>query len=354
MRFLLYLQNAGFSDLKRIGESEFVSHVYDGVEGEFASAASLRDAARIADESDCEMVAILPEGARRDDLERLVAVLPDADRPTGLVIGARSGENRETRENTRVTFMLQLLTGERIVDFGSSLRIYPTKLLLGISDKIYDSPYWNIEVLISASRSGYALRHLDVNYSGVEPSDSSDFPKMPYFIPKLLAPLVPIPRKRLCERNFQKEAFKEFLLHPLKFIGFLLRENASPSGLAAAAATGMFLGTLPLFGFHTITIIYVSVKLRLNKVMSVNISHLCMPPCVPIACVELGHYALNGKWLVLDSMHAAFGELKLRLLEWVVGSLILAPLNAVVFWFLTYAVASVITRRRGVGESVSP
>ncbi|MCK5845116.1 MAG: DUF2062 domain-containing protein, partial [Victivallales bacterium] len=166
-----------------------------------------------------------------------------------------------------------------------------------------------------------------------------------FFAPKLLSMLSPLPRKRLCERNFQREAFREFLLHPLKFISFLLRENASPAGLAAAAAAGMFLGTLPLPGLHTAAIIYVSVKLRLNKVMSVNISHLCMPPFVPIACLELGHFALNGKWLVFGSMKTVVGELRLRLIEWLLGAAILAPINAAVFWCLTYVIARAIASR---------
>jgi uncharacterized protein (DUF2062 family) len=354
MRILLYSEVAGFADLKQIGVSEFVSHVAHSAEGEFASALSLRETAGIAERQQCDMVAVLPKGASEKDLDRLVAALPDIDRPTALVIGVDSNESRENRGGMRVGFMLQLLTGERIVDYESRLRIYPTKLLLAASDKLCHSSYWDIDILIFASRSGYALRQSDVENADVDRChviETTPLPPLTFFIRKLLAPLVPFPHKRLCERNFQKEALKEFLLHPIKFLGFLLRENASPGGLAAAAATGMFLGTLPLFGLHTISIIYVSVKLRLNKVMSVNISHLCMPPFVPIACIELGHYALNGEWLVFDSI-PTFDELKLRLLEWVLGSLILAPLNAVAFWLLTYAVAGLIIRRREGGEFV--
>jgi uncharacterized protein (DUF2062 family) len=281
--------------------------------------------------------------------------MPDKDRPTALVIGVNSNEFCENGSVLQISFMLQLLTGERIVHYESRLRIYPTKLLLAVSDKLWQSTYWDIVILIFASRSGYALRQSEVDNTHVDHCriiKTTPSPPLTFFIAKLLAPLVPFPHKRLCERNFQKEALKEFLLHPIKFLGFLLRENASPGGLATAAATGMFLGTLPLFGLHTISIIYVSVQLRLNKVMSVNISHLCMPPFVPIACIELGHYALNGKWLVFDSI-PAFDELKLRLFEWGLGSLILAPLNAVVFWLLTYAVATFIIRRRERGNCES-
>jgi uncharacterized protein (DUF2062 family) len=290
------------------------------------------------------MVAIVPAGVAADDLLRLLEALPDADRPTAIVIGERPPERRGTRANEKKTFISQLLTGEKISDFNSPLRLYPTRLLMAVPDKIRETPWFGLEILIFGSRSGYAIRQVEVGYAG-DAAAAEEIPGTAYLISKLLALLSPVPRKRLCDRNFQREAFKEFLTHPLKFISFLLKENASPAGLAAAAATGMFFGTLPLPGLHTALIIYVSVKLRLNKVMSVNISHLCMPPFVPIACLELGHFALNGEWLVFDSMRSVLGELRLRLLEWLIGAAILAPLNALFFWCLTYAVAKTIASR---------
>jgi hypothetical protein len=63
--------------------------------------------------------------------------------------------------------------------------------------------------------------------------------------------------------------------------------------------------------------------------MAVNIQHLCMPPFVPLACIEIGYYMRNGRWLTEISMNSVFGQLTDRLFEWLLGSLIIAPVAAV-------------------------
>ncbi|NOY74679.1 MAG: DUF2062 domain-containing protein [Kiritimatiellaeota bacterium] len=336
MRIFIHSSDADSVDLSVAGGHELVFDASSrSVETRFHPGVSL-ELAETAERLECEMVASLPNGVSGKDFEALLAALPDADRPTGVVVGRRRSVKQG---NDRSVFLLRLLTGESIPDFASPIAVYPTKLLLAASNRLYESPNFAVDILVFASRSGYALRQADVECSDSDGFDAGEPLKLSYFILKSLSILSPIPHKRLCERNFQREAFKKFLLHPLKFIAFLLKENASPAGLATAAAVGMFFGTLALPGLHTAAIIYVSVKLRLNKMMSVNISHLCMPPFVPIACVELGHFALNGEWLFFDSIGIFVDELPSRLLEWLLGSVILAPLNAVVFWCLIYAVA---------------
>ena len=125
-----------------------------------------------------------------------------------------------------------------------------------------------------------------------------------------------------------------------------LSQHATPGGLAASAAVGVFLGVLPLIGAHIVAIAYVTSRLRLNKVMALAIQNLCMPPFVPVACIEVGHLLLRGRWLVEASWDNAVVELPSRLLEWLVGSLVLAPLLAGLAAGATYLLARLASNLR--------
>ncbi len=126
----------------------------------------------------------------------------------------------------------------------------------------------------------------------------------------------------------------------------LLMESLLPHQLAAAAALGVFLGTLPLIACHTIAIIFAATLLRLNKVAAVAASQFCMPPVVPALCVEAGHYMRHGAFLTEISMETLGYQAAERLLEYVLGSLVLAPILAVAAGGITYGVALIISPKK--------
>jgi len=302
------------------------------------------------EKNDNDLLLAIPKWFDAENAARIIDALPDKDRPTAVVVASSMDLDQLPREWKKALLYLQLLCGENLPGFMENIRAYPVKLIKALEKKESDKNLRNfpeIRTIVEASRAGYALIHVHT-----PPSDGT-LPSLPHppptrwFAPRILAALLPIPRKRLCPRNFQKERFKELLLHPKKFIRHLLAENASPAGLAAAAAVGMFIGTLPLLGIHTISIIYVSVMLRLNKVMSVGISNLCMPPFVPVACVWIGHLVMKGSWMGMgpEAMMEALKHPRTIILDWIVGAVFLAPLNAAIFAAITYAIANHINKR---------
>ena len=155
---------------------------------------------------------------------------------------------------------------------------------------------------------------------------------------------MPLPYKKLVlspEKHFEIN----MLRHPVKIIKELLSESTTPVDLAVSAGVGILLAVLPLLSIHTLVIIYVTTRLHLNKVMAVSIQHLCMPPFVPVACAELGHYMLYGRWLTDVSLHTIFGQLNQRIFEWLLGSLIVAPVMAVVVGTIVYFIAKHVQKR---------
>ena len=114
--------------------------------------------------------------------------------------------------------------------------------------------------------------------------------------------------------------------------------------LAVAAGLGVFLGTLPLLFCHTIAILFVCGFFRLNKVAAVSSSQLCMPPLVPALCIELGYYVRHGHWLTELSLQTLGYQALERIYEWFLGSLLLAPLLALLGGALTYLLARMVQR----------
>jgi len=100
-----------------------------------------------------------------------------------------------------------------------------------------------------------------------------------------------------------------------------------------------------LLSVHTLVIIYVTTRLHLNKVMAVSIQNLCMPPFVPVVCIEIGHFMRYGRWLTDVSLRVVFGQLPDRVFEWLLGSLIVAPIMAVTVGIIVFYSARSLQKR---------
>jgi uncharacterized protein (DUF2062 family) len=150
--------------------------------------------------------------------------------------------------------------------------------------------------------------------------------------------LLPLPHKKVIEPLPEKFDFKE-ILRPMELLEKLLKENATPLGLAVSGAMGVAIGALPLFSAHSLVIIYVAVRLHLNKIIALFTQNVCMPPVVPILCIELGHYALYKKLLMRFSVQTVFKELPMRTYEWFLGSLVVGPVLAVLCGIMVYYAA---------------
>ncbi len=127
-----------------------------------------------------------------------------------------------------------------------------------------------------------------------------------------------------------------------------MSENSTPGALAAAAGVGTLLAVLPLLGLHGVVILYAAARLHLNKLMAFNIQHIFMPPLTPFLCIELGYYLRHGRFLTEFTMQTLFEQGVSRIAEWLLGSLILAPVFAVITSGIVYFTALAVQcfRRR--------
>ena len=248
-------------------------------------------------------------------------------------------------------FWFKVETGLSINDCQSGYRAYPVNYVMQLNLKGHHYDF-ETEVIAKAAWAGLRIKTVEigVRYAKEEERISHfkgfwDNLRISRMHTKLvLRKLLPFPNKKLILRK-ENVIYKKLFQNPFKVLKFLLKENATPMGLAASAAVGIFLAVLPLISIHTIVIIYVTMRLNLNKVMAVSIQNLCIPPFVPVACIELGYYMRHGRWLTEVSFHTIFGQFSTRLWEWLLGSLIIAPILSIVVGIVVYIISKLLQDR---------
>ncbi|MGM0644171.1 MAG: DUF2062 domain-containing protein [Thermodesulfobacteriota bacterium] len=288
-----------------------------------------------------------------DDLPAFMdAVVKD---PLAVWVGARDFKNRAVPGSSRFgrrfsNMWFKIETGQDCLDTQSGFRAYPVSYIssLKLAGRHYD---FEMEILVKAAWAGLKIKNLDISVHYPVPEE-----RISHFKPfrdnfrislmhtKLVGRrLLPLPHKRLVkeERNYKLE----LLRRPGAFFKMLLKENASPWGLAVSAAVGTILAVLPIIGLHTLAILYVSARLHLNKIMALSIQVLYSPPFVPFVCIEVGHYIRKGSFLTDFSLSSVPGNLYGFFADWLVGSLVMAPFYAVVAFFAVYYTATGIQNR---------
>ncbi len=289
------------------------------------------------------------------DLAAFLPLLADGD--SRLVVGCRNFNTEHVPASSRfgrsfANFWLKAETGVTVDDCQSGFRAYPVRHVNRLSFKgsRYD---FEAEVLAKTAWAGLDLVTVPVRVHYPKPGERVSHFK-PFLdnlrltrIHSMLVGrrLLPMPHRKLVEKETALRL--SLFRHPGKVLGMLLRENATPEGLAMAAAVGVFLAVLPLLFLHTLVILYVSLRLNLNKIVSLNVQHIAMPPVVPAVCIELGYYLRHGRWLTDLSFATVFAQFSSRLYEWFLGSLIVAPVLAAVVGGFVFISAWAVRKARG-------
>ena len=274
--------------------------------------------------------------------------------PNALTVGLRDFATDNVPRSSRFgrafsNFWFKIHTGRETGDVQSGFRLYPLRLLELV--RCTESRYgFETEILVRASWAGFDVANvpISVHYPPKGERVSHFHPLVDNIRISLLntrltiRAIMPLPQKK-----YTRDAGGRISpLHPLRSLRLLLSDNATPKNLAFAAAVGLFLATLPLIGLHSILILLATGALRLNKIMGLAVSQLCMPPLVPALCIEAGHYMRTGRWLTEISLQTLGYEALDRIWEWLLGSLVLAPALALLMALLVYGLA------RGLGKGL--
>ncbi len=233
-------------------------------------------------------------------------------------------------------FWCRVTTGKKVLDSQCGFRAYPVSVLLDL--KVKKTRYdFEVEVLVRSSWVGIQLFPVPIQVSYSPPGGRVthfrpivDNARISHSYTRLvLRSFLPVPRKIV---KPGPEGLRGTVLspwRPLSFFKALLTENSSPWELALAVTLGLFIATLPIFGLHSVVIIFVATYFRLNRLLAFSVSHLCAPPFVPVFCLEVGYYLRHRQWLSEFTTETLWSQLDERFFDWVIGSIVVAPFLAV-------------------------
>jgi len=337
--------------LKRVADLPVRTHVHPANLGK---GAAIRGAAREAHCLGATHIVTIDADGQHDPADLPLFFAAIQAHPRAVIVGTRDFAGANVPGLSRFgrsfsNFWLRVQTGRKLGDTQSGFRAYPLVLFehLKLSENRYA---FEVEVLVRSAWAGLELLDvpITVHYPPREQRVSHfhkfrDNVRISLLNTRLtLRSVLPWPHGRIIASENDGQAIS--VTRPVASLKTLLREQATPPGLAKAAFLGVFLGTLPLLGVHTIVILFAAGYLALNRVAAVAASQLCMPPLVPALCIEVGHYLRHGVFLTEFSIQTLGYQALDRLWEWVLGSLVLAPLLAALVAGTTYVAARILLR----------
>jgi hypothetical protein len=171
-------------------------------------------------------------------------------------------------------------TGTRLKDTQSGYRLYPLKEIEKL--KLYTPKFeFEIEVIVKASWQGTLVKNIPIQISYEDEERVSHFRKGPDFarISVLNTWFVLVAvfwiKPRDLYRRFRKKGIRKFLKEDV------LQSNDSPKKKALSIALGVLIGFSPLWGFHTIVVLFLAVVLKLNKAIAFAFSNVSVAPLIP-------------------------------------------------------------------------
>lgn len=258
------------------------------------------------------------------------------ENPWAIIVGTRQFTDMvpfSSRFGRKFSNMwVWITTGWRVPDSQSGFRAYPVAALRQVRcrGRRYN---FEVEILVRGIWAGLSIAHTDipVHYSD-ETIKASHFDPLRdnawiswTYTRLVLRNFLPWPHKVLFNTDGKE---KLSILHPIRSFELLLRESLSPKDMALSSMLGVFLGALPLIACHSIAIFFVATRLRLNRLVALSVSNICMPPFVPGLAVTVGYYMRHGRYLTEFNMQTLGYEAPQRLLEYLIGSLIIGPVLA--------------------------
>jgi uncharacterized protein (DUF2062 family) len=311
---------------------------------------AIRTGAGAAREMDMTHIITIDADGQHDPADIPLFITAIAQDENAIIVGARdfTGSNipRSSRFGRHFSnFWLRVQTGAVISDVQSGFRAYPVTIFehLSLTENHYS---FEVEVLVKAAWAGFRLD--EVNVAVFYPERGKRISHFKAFRDNVrisllntrltIRSILPIPHTTYDTR----EAGAPTPIHPIRSLQRLLADDATPRDVALACALGVFLGTLPLVAMHSIAILLAAGWLRLNKFAALAASQLCIPPIVPALCIEAGFFMRHGRFLTEISLQTLGYEAFQRLYEWVIGSLILAPLFAVTTFVIVYVLSKIL------------
>ena len=130
---------------------------------------------------------------------------------------------------------------------------------------------------------------------------------------------------------------------------YLLGTEESNFKKAASIGLGICMGIMPVWGWQMALAMTLAYFLKLNKVLTVVASNISIPPMIPF--ILYGSYTLGGMILaspdaVQRKVHYTLEFVRQNLVQYLVGSVVLAVGMGLLTGLITFGLLSLFRRKR--------
>ncbi len=268
--------------------------------------------------------------------------------PESLLIGDRNMQQegipkKSSFGNRFSNFWFWFETGIKLNDTQSGFRLYPIERMRNL--KFFTRKFeFEIEAIVKSAWAGIPVKNVPIQVLYDESERVSHFRPFKDFtrISLLNTWLVFIALVYIKPRDYfrilRKKGWKKFFLEDL------LHSEDSPSKKSLSVALGVLIGLSPLWGFHTVSVLFLAFAFRLNKLIAFAFSNISLPPLIPFivyASLKLGGFLLgkpNPEPFEQNTFESYKNLAGQHLSEYLVGSLVLGVFCATTFGLTSYLI----------------
>ncbi|WP_313112029.1 DUF2062 domain-containing protein [Aequorivita sediminis] len=288
-----------------------------------------------------------------EDIPVFTEALETSENKKLLLIGARNmGQTGVPKKssfgNKFSNFWFWVETGIRLKDTQSGFRLYPIHAMKDLN--FYTNKFeFEIEAIVKSAWSGIEVKnipiqiHYELENRVTHFRPFKDFTRISILNTWLVLVTFLYIKPRDLFRKLKKKGLKRFLMEDL------LQSDDSAEKKAFSIALGVFIGLSPIWGFHTVSVIFLAILLKLNKVIAFAFSNVSLPPFIPFIL----YFSLKlGSWLLGENFVLSFNEIdpSLELVKYlksyIVGSLALSISAAIFCGLAGYLVLTLFERKK--------
>lgn len=288
-----------------------------------------------------------------EDIPAFIEALENEPNKNVLFIGSRNMEQagvpkKSSFGNKFSNFWFWLETGIRLQDTQSGFRLYPLFAMRNL--KFYTRKFeFEIEAIVKAAWNDIEVKNIPIRiHYELEDRVShfrpfKDFTRISILNTWFVIVTFLYIKPRNLFRKLKKKGLKRFVMEDL------LSSNDSAEKKAFSIALGVFVGLSPIWGFHTVTVIFLALILRLNKVIAFAFSNVSLPPFIPFILyfsIKLGSWILGEKFVLSLSEIDPSLELMKYIKSYIVGSLVLSITAAITCGVIGYVFLTFFDRKK--------
>ena len=287
-----------------------------------------------------------------DDLSKFLAAA--RAQSEALIVGVRDFlaagcPTHRRRSNAVSTFWFRVETGVRLPDTQCGFRCYPLALAQRLATRSGRYAF-ELEFLVRASWVGTAIVPVPVTCSyRPEQIRQSHFRPIRDLAHITLMNIGLVLQSWTVPRSLRVAwSFGQTKSLRMTVAEFFAEHAHDPLRLSLAVGLGLFFGIAPIWGYQMIVAAAVAHWLGLNKAITLVASNISIPPMMPFilyGALALGHWLFTGRGLDFSAQQMTRARALEYLGHWLVGSVVLGLVVALLGTVASYGVARLVQRR---------